>query len=58
VLIAGAGLEATYALDAATFGFSLVVLTMMRTPPAPADAGRRRCAPSPRGSAMRARARS
>jgi MFS family permease len=38
VLIAAAGLEATYALDAATFAFSLVVLTMMRTPPPPVDA--------------------
>ena len=38
VLIAAAGLEATYALDAATFAFSLVVLTMMRTPPGPAEA--------------------
>ena len=38
VLSAAAGLEATYALDAATFAFSLVVLTMMRTPPPPVDA--------------------
>jgi MFS family permease len=38
VLIASAGLEVTYALDAATFLFSLVVLTMMRTPPARAEA--------------------
>jgi MFS family permease len=38
VLIASAGLEVTYALDAATFLFSLVVLTVMRTPPAPAEA--------------------
>jgi MFS family permease len=38
LLIAAAGLEVTYALDAATFAFSLVVLTMMRTPPALADA--------------------
>jgi MFS family permease len=38
VLNAAAGLEATYALDAATFAFSLVVLTMMRTPPPPVDA--------------------
>jgi MFS family permease len=38
VLIAAAGLEATYALDVASFAFSLVVLTMMRTPPPPADA--------------------
>jgi MFS family permease len=38
VLIASAGLEVTYALDAATFVFSLVVLTVMRTPPAPAEA--------------------
>jgi MFS family permease len=37
-LIASAGLEITYALDAGTFAFSLVVLTMMRTPPAPAEA--------------------
>ena len=38
VLIASAGLEVTYALDAATFLVSLVVLTVMRTPPAPAEA--------------------
>jgi MFS family permease len=40
VLIAATGLEVTYALDAATFAFSLVVLTMMRTPP-PADDAQR-----------------
>jgi MFS family permease len=38
VLIAAAGLEVTYALDAATFGLSLGVLTMMRTPPPAEDA--------------------
>jgi MFS family permease len=38
VLIAAAGLEATYALDAASFAFSLVLLTLMHTPPPPADA--------------------
>jgi MFS family permease len=38
VLIAVAGLELTYAVDVATFLFSLVVLTMMRTPPPPAEA--------------------
>ena len=38
VLIAAAGLEVTYALDAASFAFSLGVLTMMRTPPTAADA--------------------
>jgi MFS family permease len=32
VLIAAAGLELTYAVDVATFVFSLVVLTMMRPP--------------------------
>jgi MFS family permease len=40
VLIAAAGLQATYAIDAATFAFSLVVLTMMRTPPPPEQAER------------------
>jgi MFS family permease len=40
VLIAAAGLQATYAIDAATFAFSLVVLTMMRTPPPPEAAER------------------
>jgi MFS family permease len=38
VLIAAAGLEVTYALDSATFAFSLGVLTMMRTPPPAEDA--------------------
>ena len=38
VLIAVVGLELTYAVDVATFLFSLVVLTMMRTPPPAADA--------------------
>jgi MFS family permease len=38
VLIAAAGLGATYGIDVASFGFSLVVLMMMRTPPPPADA--------------------
>jgi MFS family permease len=40
VLIAVAGLELTYAVDVATFLFSLVVLTMMRTPPPRAEAER------------------
>jgi MFS family permease len=40
VLIAAAGLQATYAIDAATFAFSLVVLTMMSTPPPPEEAER------------------
>ena len=39
-LIAAAGLQVTYAVDAATFAFSLVVLTMMRTPPPPEAAER------------------
>ena len=38
VLIATLGLGVTYGLDVASFVFSLVVLTMMRTPPPPADA--------------------
>jgi MFS family permease len=38
VLIAAAGLSVTFAVDIATFVLSLVVLTMMRTPPPPADA--------------------
>jgi MFS family permease len=36
VLIAGLGV--TYGVDLASFAFSLVVLTLMRTPPPPADA--------------------
>jgi MFS family permease len=38
VLIAAAGLGVTYGVDLASFAFSLVVLTMMRTAPPPADA--------------------
>jgi MFS family permease len=38
VLIAFAGLEITYAIDAATFVASLLALRAMRTPPPPADA--------------------
>jgi hypothetical protein len=38
VLIAGAGLGATYAVDAATFVVSLVALARMRAVPPPADA--------------------
>jgi MFS family permease len=38
VLIAFAGIELTYALDAATFAVSLVALRAMRTPPPPPDA--------------------
>lgn len=38
LLIAAVGLEATYALDVATFALSLVALMMMRTPPPPPDA--------------------
>jgi MFS family permease len=45
LLLALAGTPATYTLDAATFLVSLAALTMMRTPPPPADADR----PSLRG---------
>jgi MFS family permease len=38
VLIAAAGLGVTYGVDIVSFALSLVVLTMMRTPPPPADA--------------------
>jgi MFS family permease len=38
VLIAAAGLQVTYGVDVASFGLSLVALTIMRTPPAPTDA--------------------
>jgi MFS family permease len=38
VLIAAAGLGVTYGIDVVSFALSLVVLTMMRTPPPPADA--------------------
>jgi MFS family permease len=38
VIIAGAGLPAAYALDAATFGLSLVCLWFMRAVPPPPDA--------------------
>jgi MFS family permease len=38
VLIAAAGLGVTYGVDVVSFALSLVVLTMMRTPPPPADA--------------------
>src|SRR4051812_17361595 len=38
VLIAFAGIELTYALDAATFAVSLLALRAMRTPPPPPDA--------------------
>ena len=40
VLIATIGLPATYAIDLATFGFSLVALNMMRAYPPPPDADR------------------
>ncbi len=45
VLIASAGLEATYAVDVLTFCASLVALTLMRAVPPPPDAAR----PSLRG---------
>ena len=38
ILIAGAGLGATYAIDAATFLVSLVALARMRAVPPPPDA--------------------
>jgi MFS family permease len=38
VLIAAAGLGVTYGVDIVSFALSLVVLTIMRTPPPPADA--------------------
>ena len=37
VLIAGAGLPATYAIDALTFLASFALLTRVRTPPRPRD---------------------
>jgi MFS family permease len=40
VLVATAGLPATYALDVATFGVSLAALRMMRAVPPPAEAER------------------
>jgi MFS family permease len=40
LLLAGPGLEAAYAVDAATFGVSLVALTAMRAVPPPPDAER------------------
>lgn len=40
VLIAVAGLPATYAIDTATFGASLLALALMRSVPPPADAER------------------
>jgi MFS family permease len=38
VLIAAAGLQVTYGVDVVSFAASLVALTIMRTPPPPADA--------------------
>jgi MFS family permease len=38
VLIAAAGLGVTYGVDVVSFALSLVVLTLMRTPPPPTDA--------------------
>src|SRR5882724_2043323 len=40
LLLAGPGLRAAYAVDAATFAVSLVALTLMRAVPPPADAER------------------
>ncbi|HEV8624672.1 MAG TPA: MFS transporter [Acidimicrobiia bacterium] len=40
LLLAGPGLEAAYAIDAATFAVSLVALTRMRAVPPPAEAER------------------
>ena len=40
VLVAWLGLAATYWIDVATFGFSLVLLVAMRAVPPPADAAR------------------
>jgi MFS family permease len=40
LLLAGPGLEAAYAVDAVSFGVSLVALTRMRAVPPPADAER------------------